>query len=93
MDGSVQPRLASHARLSRDRVTGDTVLLAPETALTLNPTAVSILGLCDGERTLDEIVDHLAARFDAPAGELRGDVVQLLERLKAKGYIDGQEAR
>lgn len=87
MDGSACPKLASHVRLGRDRVSGGSVLLAPETVLALNPTAVAVLELCNGERTLDEIVEQLASRFDAPADQLRGDVDALLQRLVDRGYV------
>jgi pyrroloquinoline quinone biosynthesis protein D len=87
MEGSSKPRLASHARLGVDRVSGNKMLLAPETALALNPTASAVLELCDGERTLEEVIAQLASRFDAPAEELRGDIEGLLGRLAERGYI------
>ena len=36
------------------------VLLAPEGVLVLNQTGATILGLCDGERTVVEIVESCA---------------------------------
>ncbi len=87
MGPSEHPRLANHARLGKDRVTGAAVLLAPETALTLNPTATEVLKLCDGQRSVQEIVKSLADRFDAPEDVLSEDVQQLLDRLVDRGYL------
>ena len=81
------PRLADHARLGKDRVTGEAVLLAPETAITLNPTGTAILGLCDGRRSLGDIVKNLSEVFEAPEEELAGDVREFLERLADRGYL------
>jgi pyrroloquinoline quinone biosynthesis protein D len=54
----------------------------------LNPTAVEVLELCDGERSVDEIVAALSARYDG--ADLDGDVRGLVDALSQKGVvIDG----
>jgi pyrroloquinoline quinone biosynthesis protein D len=63
-----RPRLASKVRLRWDSVRGKAMLLYPEGILVLNPTAQAVLELCDGQRTLQEIVKELARRFDGSAG-------------------------
>ena len=60
-----RPRLVTGARLQYDDVRSEHVLLIPEGVVRLNPTAAEVLGLCDGERSLDDIVGALS-------GALRG---------------------
>ena len=49
-------RLVTGARLRYDEVREEHLLLVPEGAVRLNPTAAEVLELCDGERSLDDIV-------------------------------------
>ena len=56
-----RPKLATGVRLHRDKVREQDVLLFPEGALVLNDTALEVLELCDGERTLDDIAAVLAS--------------------------------
>jgi coenzyme PQQ biosynthesis protein PqqD len=51
---------------------GQALLLYPEGALALNPTAHAVLELCDGRRTVAQIVAELAGRFDATSGDAPG---------------------
>jgi pyrroloquinoline quinone biosynthesis protein D len=59
-----RPRLARHVRLTFDPAREQHVLLTPETVTVLNGTGAAILGLCDGTRTLAEVITELHARFD-----------------------------
>jgi pyrroloquinoline quinone biosynthesis protein D len=90
--GGVRPRLAAKARVQTDRVSGEPVVLYPEGALLLNPTGAAIVGLCDGRRTFAELVDELAARYNAPPGQLSGDVGAYLIRLRDHGLLELQPA-
>ncbi len=82
------PRLMTGARLRYDNVRDEHVLLIPEGVVKLNPTAAEVLELCDGERSLDEIVAALSARYDG--ADLDGDVRGLVDALSQKGLvIDG----
>jgi pyrroloquinoline quinone biosynthesis protein D len=80
-----RPRLATGARLSYDDVREEHVLLIPEGAVRLNPTAAEVLELCDGERSLDDIVGALAARYEG--ADLRDDVVELVDAMAQKGLL------
>ena len=64
-----RPRLVTGARLRYDEVREEHLLLVPEGAVRLNPTAAEVLELCDGERSLEEIVGVLerAVRRRRPA--------------------------
>jgi pyrroloquinoline quinone biosynthesis protein D len=80
-----RPRLATGARLSYDDVREEHVLLIPEGAVRLNPTAAEVLELCDGERSLDDIVGALSARYEG--ADLRDDVVELVDAMAQKGLV------
>ncbi len=74
-------------RLRRDPVRGTWNILAPERLFQLDDTAVEVLQLVDGVRTVPEIVDALAARFDAPRDAIAVDVDAMLRDLVDKGAI------
>lgn len=59
-----RPRLAPHVRLAYDQARQRHVLLTPETVTVLNGTGAAILELCDGERTVSEILSELRGRYD-----------------------------
>jgi pyrroloquinoline quinone biosynthesis protein D len=80
-----RPRLVTGARLHYDDVREEHVLLVPEGVVRLSPTAAEVLELCDGERSLDEIVDTLSARYEGP--ELRDDVQGLVDGLTQRGVV------
>ena len=56
-----RPRLVDGARLQYDDVRQEHLLLVPEGAVRLNETAAHVLELCDGERSLDDIVELVDA--------------------------------
>ena len=79
-----RPRLARSVRLDWDPVRERQVLLAPEGVLVLNQTGATILGLCDGERTVVEIVEELRGRYKRVADD---EVRDFLARLAAKRWV------
>ena len=80
-----RPHLARLVRLQWDAVRERHVLLAPEGVLVLNRTGATILELCDGERTVDEIVGELHGRYSHVAGD---EVRDFLSRLSAKRWVE-----
>jgi pyrroloquinoline quinone biosynthesis protein D len=80
-----RPRLVTGARFLYDEVRGDHVLLVPEGVVRLNITAAEVLELCDGERSLDEIVSALSARYDG--FDLRDDVRGLVDAMTQRGLV------
>lgn len=82
-----RPKLARGVKLKRDEVRGAWVLLAPERVIQPNPVAAEILQRLDGVRTVVEIVDNLAAAFQAPRERIDADVRALLSDLLAKRMI------
>jgi pyrroloquinoline quinone biosynthesis protein D len=85
-----KPRLATGVRLHWDRVRDRQVLLYPEGALALNPTAADVLALCDGERTIDEIAAELSARYDGAA--VGDDVETLVAAIADRGLVIDADA-
>ena len=79
------PRLVTGARLRYDEVREEHVLLIPEGVVQLNPTAAEVLELCDGERSLDDIVGALSERYEG--ADLRGDVLELVDALTQRGLV------
>ena len=77
-----RPRLVTGARLRYDEVREEHVLLIPEGAVRLNPTAAEVLELCDGERSLDDIVGALSARYEG--ADVRDDVLELVDAMAQK---------
>jgi pyrroloquinoline quinone biosynthesis protein D len=80
-----RPRLVTGARLRYDEVREEHQLLVPEGVVRLNPTAAEVLELCDGERSLDDIVSALSARYDG--ADLRDDVQELVDAMAARGLV------
>ena len=79
------PRLATGARLRYDEVREEHLLLIPEGAVQLNSSAAAVLELCDGQRSLDEIIAVLSARYDgADVGE---DVRELVDGMAERGLL------
>jgi pyrroloquinoline quinone biosynthesis protein D len=80
-----RPRLVTGARLRYDDVRSEHLLLIPEGAVRLNPTAAEVLGLCDGERSLDDIVGALRARYDG--ADVGDDVRELVDAMAQQGLV------
>jgi len=79
------PRVAAKARLQWDGLRNRHILLYPEGLVALNPTAAEILGLCDGQHTVEEIVTALSSKYES--AEITTDVQTLLAGLAAKGLV------
>jgi pyrroloquinoline quinone biosynthesis protein D len=82
---SAKPTLLSGARMRYDEVRKRHVLLLPERAVLLSDTAAEILRLCDGGRTVAELIDALEQKY--PGAALRADVVELLDQAVARRWV------
>ncbi len=81
------PGFARGVRFRFDEVRQAWIILAPERLFMPDETAVEVLKLVDGTRSLGQIVDDLAARFDAPRAVLAADVTAMLGELAEKGVL------
>ncbi|MFC5062995.1 pyrroloquinoline quinone biosynthesis peptide chaperone PqqD [Actinomycetospora atypica] len=76
-----RPRLARGVKMRFDRTRDQHVLLLPETVVVLNATGTAILELCDGTRTVDEIVAALRETYgEVPEDQVLGYLGKLVER-------------
>lgn len=80
-----RPRLAPHVRLTFDPSREQHVLLTPEKVTVLNGTGATIVGLCDGQRTVTEIVAELRGQYDRVDGD---EVRSFLARLVVQRCVE-----
>lgn len=84
---SSQPKLATGCRWREQN--GDKVVLYPEGMIRLQGTGLAVLELCDGQRTVEDIVQALTARYgQADPQKVREDVSAFLENLQKKRIVD-----
>ncbi len=79
--------LPRHVKLRHDTVRDRWLLLAPERVLDPDDTALEVVRLLDGKRSVDDVVAELAVKYSAPAEVIRGDVVAMLQDLADKGFL------
>jgi len=82
-----RPKLPRHARLKFDETRQVWVILAPERVLAPDEIAVEVLQLCDGECSVGDISDQLAAKYAAPRDAILTDVIVMLQDLADKGFL------
>ncbi len=61
------------------------MLLIPEGVVELNPTAVAVLELCDGERSQATIIAALEQQY--PEASLGDDVRELIAQMAQRGFL------
>ncbi len=82
------PRLASGCRLNPAGSPED-LLLIPEGALRLKGPGRAIVELCDGRRSLRQVVQELHQRFPSEdAGRIETEVLAFLTRLRDRGVLE-----
>lgn len=84
------PFLPRGVRLHRCEVRQDWFLLAPERAVKMDRIGTAILGVVDGTRSFDGIVEKLAGEFNAPRGQIADDVARFLNDLSDKRMMEFQ---
>jgi len=82
-----RPVLPRHAKLKFDETRKVWVILAPERVLAPDEIAVEVLQLCDGVRSVEAIIDQLAAKYTADRGAISADVIAMLQDLADKGFL------
>ncbi|GHB69740.1 hypothetical protein GCM10010377_70570 [Streptomyces viridiviolaceus] len=78
------PRLRPGVRLTHDHVRDTDMVLLPEGVLVLNETAAAVLELCDGRRTVAQVIDLLRGRYDGVRAE---DVTELMADLAERRVV------
>jgi pyrroloquinoline quinone biosynthesis protein D len=82
-----RPVLPRHARLKFDETRQVWVILAPERVLAPDAIAVEILQLCDGVRSVGQMIDQLAEKYAAEREAIAADVIAMLQDLADKGFL------
>lgn len=80
------PKLNRLFRLQYEEAQKTHVLLYPEGMVKLNQSASEILLLCDGTRTVNDIVATLEKKFNASG--LEADVRSMLEEASRRNWLD-----
>jgi len=83
-----KPRRA--AGIASRKIGEETVLVSPKTGkvFVLNQTGSLIWGMCDGERSVDELATHLAAEFGVLREQAGTDVLELIEELAKRNLVE-----
>src|SRR6201997_4423285 len=82
-----RPVLPRHAKLKFDETRKVWVILAPERVLAPDEIAVEVLQLCDGVKSVSEMIDQLAEKYVAPREMIATDVIAMLQQLADKGFL------
>jgi pyrroloquinoline quinone biosynthesis protein D len=82
-----RPVLPRHAKLKFDETRQVWVILAPERVLAPDEIAVEVLQLCDGVRSVAQMIDQLAEKYTADRGAIATVVIAMLQDLADKGFL------
>jgi len=82
-----RPALPRHIKMRHDAGRGRWILLAPERVFEPDDTAVAVLKLCNGERSVGDIAAVLSHEYQAPLDVIKSDVVRMLQDLADKGVV------
>lgn len=83
----VMPR---HVKMRHDAGRGRWIILAPERLFDPDEIAVEVLKLCDGDRSVKDIVKVMAKEYNAPEDEIGTDLISMLQDLSDKGVVVAQ---
>ena len=87
INDNVIPKFPKHVKFRFNKARKEWVILAPERLVKLDPIAVEILQLVDGEKTVKIISSELSKKFNAPEETILADVKEMLQDLSDKGFI------
>jgi len=87
LDEESVPKLPRHAKLRFDKPRDKWIILAPERVFELDDIAHEVISLCDGERSLAQVVDTLAEKFKDPRDVIAKDATAMLQDLADKGFV------
>lgn len=85
--GDTRPELPKHIKLRHDAGRDRWIILAPERVFNPDETAVAVLKLCDGQRSVNDIATILSKEYQAPIEEITNDITAMLQDLSDKGVV------
>lgn len=83
--------IPKHIKLRHDPGRGRWIILAPERVFNPDETAVAVLQLLDGQRSVSEIAEGLSQEYKAPLDVVTDDILAMLQDLTDKGVLVGAE--
>jgi pyrroloquinoline quinone biosynthesis protein D len=87
-DPNSKPRLAAGCRWAEANG-AERMLMFPEGALRLQGTGREILERCDGQRSVQQIVNEMQAQYKTgESGRIEQEVSKFLESLQQKRIVD-----
>jgi pyrroloquinoline quinone biosynthesis protein D len=84
-EATTVPTIASGFRLQWEEAQDCHVILYPEGMVKLSPSAGEILKRCDGQRSIEKIIEDLSTAF--PGTDLGPDVYKFLEVAYDNGWL------
>ncbi len=85
--GDSRPGMPRHVKMRHDTGRDRWIILAPERVFNPDETAVAVLKLCDGQRSVSEIAATLSQEYQAPLDVVTNDIVAMLQDLADKGVV------
>ena len=85
---NVKPKFPKHVKFRHNKARDEWVILAPERLVKLDDIAVEILKLVDGKVSVEDISIELSKKFNAPKEVIVDDVINMLQELSDKGFIE-----
>ena len=87
LQAASRPHLPRHVKLRFDKTRERWVILAPEKVLVPDDISVEVLQLCDGVRSISDIVAVLAENYAADPDLIQTDCLALLQDLANKAFL------
>ncbi len=85
---NLKPTLVRNCRMSESPSQAD-MLLMPEGVIKIKGTGRDIIALCDGSKTLSEIIVALQSKYPkAPSDQIQSDALEFLNNLRQKRVLD-----
>ncbi len=80
IDESISLQLGRGVRLRYDRERESWTLMAPERVIVLDEIAHQVIAdIVESDGLVAGVIDRLSQLFDAPRGEIAGDVIEMLQ--------------
>jgi pyrroloquinoline quinone biosynthesis protein D len=85
--GDTVLKMPKHIKLRHDAGRGRWIILGPERVFNPDDTAVEVLKLIDGQRSVSSIAETLSTEYQAPLEVVTEDIVAMLQDLTDKGVL------
>ncbi|BBK42816.1 coenzyme PQQ synthesis protein D [Allostella vacuolata] len=87
LTAEARPRLAPGVRIQRDEARDAWLVQAPERLVYPDEVAMSVLALCNGERTVHAVIEDAAREYGETPDTVGDDVRALLSELEQYGVL------